>query len=60
MRIFIIVLIFLGGCTGKGFNGPCGFIGPNGAYIPCGAAGLPAGNWATNRPYQYQYPRYYQ
>lgn len=50
MRRLIIIALFLAGCSGRGVNGPCGFIGPNGSYIPCSSYGTPYGMWATREP----------
>lgn len=57
MRLLIISLV-LSGCVTRGANGPCGFIGPNGAYMPCSAGGMPYGAWSSGTKKYYQDPRY--
>jgi hypothetical protein len=54
-----ILIVTLGGCVTRGVNGPCGFIGPNGAYIPCSAGGMPSGAWAYGTRKYYQGPKYW-
>ena len=60
MRLLMLsaLLVTLSGCVTRGVNGPCGFIGPNGAYIPCSAGGMPSGAWALGTRKYYQGPRY--
>lgn len=52
--------ILMSGCVVRNANGPCGFIGPNGSYIPCSPGGMPYGPWSltVKRSSQYQAPDY--
>jgi hypothetical protein len=61
LPILSVLLVTLGGCVTRGVNGPCGFIGPNGAYMPCSAGGMPSGQWAygTKKYYRpFEAPQY--
>ena len=60
MRVIFLSLLFMSGCVTRGANGPCGFIGPNGAYIPCSRGGMPGGMWATPPRNYYQGRQDYQ
>lgn len=51
MRVILLSVFFISGCVTRGVNGPCGFIGPNGAYIPCSVGGMPT---RTKKYYQGQ------
>lgn len=57
MRVLLLSLLLMSGCVTRGANGPCGFIGPNGSYIPCSAGGMPYGAWAYGTKNYYQGPR---
>lgn len=58
MRVLLLSLLVMSGCVTRGVNGPCGFIGPNGAYMPCSPGGMPMGAWAYGTKKYYQGPRY--
>lgn len=60
MRVILLSLLLMSGCVTRGVNGPCGFIGPNGSYIPCSPGGMPTGAWAYGAHKTYEPRRYSQ